>query len=249
MKPDRTQHPQKTSLRSAGTHLPALLLLGGAGTAAAADTTQITPSVILTFETVPDGLLTGSELGIDAAAEITADLKTLLKNMKGAKIDNAAYAVALTPKGFGKSDIIKTTIRLPAASAWNSAHKNVYAAAITGNTGELLPVTLIGTNGDKHIVFEAATRGLPDMVLLVSTTEKADFSITATAWPTPRNISRGHDRNADRCGVGCGNARTGTSPPRRTPHRTPRSRTHHHIAQEEKIPSGHTDRNHLLSPP
>ncbi|MCZ0859996.1 hypothetical protein O0S10_01975 [Methanocorpusculum sp. MG] len=161
-----------------------LLLLLTAGTAAADDTIQISPSVLLTFENVPAELLTGSEIGIDAAAEITGSTRTILKNAKAGKIINAAYAVALTPKGFSKSDIIKADIRLPVSGDWSGAHKHIYAAAITGDTCELLTVTLIGTGGDGNIIFEAVTRGLPDMILLVATENAADLSLQQTAVPT-----------------------------------------------------------------
>ena len=176
-------HTRNRLLHLAAAVLILLLLL--AGTAAAADdTVQISPSVILTFENVPAGLLSGSEIGIDAAAEITDTTKTLLKNIKAGKIINAAYAVALTPRGFSKTDIIKTTIRLPVSGDWSGAHKHIYATAITGSSAELLPVTLIGTGGDGNIIFEAETRGLPDMILLVATEKEADLTLQQTAAPT-----------------------------------------------------------------
>lgn len=161
-----------------------LLLFLLAGTAAAADTTQISPSVILTFENIPAGLLTGTEIGIDAAAEITDTTKTILKNAKAGKIINAAYAVALTPRGFSKTDIIKTEILLPVSGDWSGAHKHIYASALTGSSAELLPVTLIGTGGDGNIIFQAVTRGLPDQILLVATEQEADLTLQQTAVPT-----------------------------------------------------------------
>lgn len=167
----------QTHTRSAvaGTRTPLWL------TAAAADTTQISPSVILTFENIPAGLLTGTEIGIDAAAEITDTTKTILKNAKAGKIINAAYAVALTPRGFSKTDIIKTEILLPVSGDWSGAHKHIYASALTGSSAELLPVTLIGTGGDGNIIFQAVTRGLPDQILLVATEQEADLTLQQTA--------------------------------------------------------------------
>ena len=161
-----------------------ILLFLLAGTAAADDTTQISPAVTLTFENIPAGLLTGTEIGIDAAAEITDTTKTILKNIKAGKIINAAYAVALTPKGFSKTDIIKTEILLPVSGDWSGAHKHIYAAALTGSSAELLPVTLIGTGGDGNIIFQAVTRGLPDQILLVATEQEADLTLQQTAVPT-----------------------------------------------------------------
>ncbi len=167
----------------------ALLLLLFCSAAAAADTMEINPSLTLTFENVPQGLLTGSEISIDTAGTITSDLKTILKSTTAAEITNAAYTVALTPKGFSRDEILKAVIRLPSSTEWSGAHKNICAAAVTGSRIELLPVTLIGTGGDGNIIFETTTRGLPDQILLIATKNAVDFTAQQTTTPTPEKTS------------------------------------------------------------
>ena len=152
-----------------------LLALLFTGAAAAEDTAEIAPVVKLTFAAVPENALAGTEIGVIVSAEPDNSTRTALKALTPA-VDNAAYQVTLTPKGFTAADITGLTVRFPVASGWTSAHKNISAVAITGGNAELVPVTLIGINEKEQILFEAELKSLPDAVLLVS---------TAAAAPTP----------------------------------------------------------------
>ncbi len=152
-----------------------LLALLFTGVAAAENTTEISPVVKLTFASVPENALAGSEINVTVSAAPDSSTKTALKSLTE-NVDNAAYQVTLTPKGFTAADITGLTVRLPVSSGWTGAHKNISAAVITGGKAELVPVTLIGINEKEQILFEAELKTLPDTVLLVS---------TATAAATP----------------------------------------------------------------
>lgn len=145
------------------------------GIVAAEDTTEIAPVVKLTFASVPENALAGAEINVTVSATPDSSTKTALKSLTQ-NVDNVAYQVTLTPKGFTAADITGLTIRLPAAPGWSGAHKNISAAVITGGKAELVPVTLIGINEKEQILFEAELKALPDTVVLVS---------TATAAATP----------------------------------------------------------------
>ncbi len=149
-----------------------LLALLFTGVAAAENTTEIAPVVKLTFASVPENAIAGAEINVTVAATPDSSTKTALKSLTE-NVDNAAYQVTLTPKGFTAADITGLTVRLPVSSNWTGAHKNISAAVITGGKAELVPVTLIGINEKEQILFEAELKSLPDTVVLVSTTTAA----------------------------------------------------------------------------
>lgn len=163
----------------------ALLVTSGA---AAEETGEITPVVKLTFASVPENALTSAMINITVSTDLTELTKDALSTLSP-KVDNAAYLVTLRPEGFSAADVTGATIQLPAPSAWTTVHKNTSAAVLTGGKAELVPVSLIGINDEKQIIFEADLTSLPDAVLLVSTATasiaaEAQANATATAAAT-----------------------------------------------------------------
>lgn len=168
-----------------GVLLLCCMMLFLTGTASAAGTAEISPSVSLSFSQIPAGIITGSETDVLVLTNLTPELSGAVKKTPGVTVDNAAYAVSITPKGFSGSDVTTAVIRLPVASEWSAKHANIGAVTITNGAPTYTPVTLIGVNEKDQMVFEVSLRTLPETVLLVSTTGEVTMVTTPTKTKAP----------------------------------------------------------------
>ena len=151
--------------------------------AAENETTQVSPILFLTFDTIPADLISGAEVTLNTSSNISESTLKMLKNMEGVSGMNIAYMVDITSKGLNTSTINQTRIQLPVAKSWTENKSNIGVITITNQTVKHYNASLIESVDDKQQVFQANLTSLPDKVFLVSIT-KTIIAETPVSTPT-----------------------------------------------------------------
>ena len=154
--------------------------------AAENETTQISPILFLTFDTIPGDLISGAEINLNASSYINGSTLMMLKDMEGVSGMNVAYVVIVTSKELNTSTINQTRIQLPVAKSWTENKSNISVITITNQTLARYNASLIDSIDDKQEVFQADLTSLPDLILLVSIT---NTSIPDTLVSTPTHAT------------------------------------------------------------
>ena len=150
------------------------------------ETTEISPLVFLTFDKIPQDIISGTEITINVSSEIDQSLLTDLKNINGVSINNIAYLVTITSKEMNFENLTGAFIQLPVSHTWAVNHSNIHAVTIINQTMSLLNTSFIGVNEDDQDVFQVNLSSVPDDILLVSI---ANTSVSETPVSTPTDIA------------------------------------------------------------
>ncbi len=159
-------------------------LMGAA--AAENETTQVSPILFLTFDTIPEGVVSSSEITLSVSSEINQSLLTTLKNIDRISVNNIAYLITITSNGFNTSNLTGAVIQLPVSQTWTVNHSNINVITITNQTISVFNTSLIGVNDEKQDIFQVNLTSIPETVLIVSIT---DTSIPKTPVPTLQKMT------------------------------------------------------------
>ncbi len=154
--------------------------------AAENETTEISPIVFLTFDKIPQDIISGTEITINVSSEINQSLLTSLKDIDGRSITNIAYLVNITSNNMDVTNLTSVAIQLPVSHAWTVNQSDIHVITIINQTVSIINTSLTCVNEDNLDVFQVNLTSLPDEILLVSIT---NTSMSGTPVSTPTHTA------------------------------------------------------------
>ncbi len=154
--------------------------------AAENETTEISPIVFLTFDKIPQDIISGTEITINVSSEINQSLLTSLKDIDGRSITNIAYFVNITSNNMDVTNLTSVAIQLPVSHAWTVNQSDIHVITIINQTVSIINTSLTCVNEDNLDVFQVNLTSLPDEILLVSIT---NTSMSGTPVSTPTHTA------------------------------------------------------------
>jgi len=151
--------------------------------AAENETTEISPIVFLTFDKIPQDIISGTEITINVSSEINQSILTSLKDSDGRSITNIAYLVNITSNNMDATNLTSVAVQLPVSHAWTVNQSDIHVITIMNQTVSVINTSLTGVNEDDLDVFQVNLTSLPDQILLVSITNTS-MSDTPVSTPT-----------------------------------------------------------------
>lgn len=159
--------------------------------AAENETTEISPIVFLTFDKIPQEIISGTEITINVSSEINQSIITTLKDIDGMSITNIAYLVNITSNKMDVANLTGVAMQLPVSHIWTVNQSDIRVITIMNQTASVINTSLVSANEDKKQddldVYQVNLTSLPDEVLLVSI---ANTSILDTPVSTPTHTAK-----------------------------------------------------------
>ncbi|RBQ23216.1 MAG: hypothetical protein ALMCE001_19000 [Methanocorpusculum sp. MCE] len=150
------------------------------------ENTEISPIVFLTFDKIPQDIISGTEITINVSSEINQSLLTSLKDIDGRSITNIAYLVNITSNNMDVTNLTSVAIQLPVSHAWTVNQSDIHVITIINQTVSIINTSLTCVNEDNLDVFQVNLTSLPDEILLVSIT---NTSMSGTPVSTPTHTA------------------------------------------------------------
>ncbi|ABN07542.1 hypothetical protein Mlab_1376 [Methanocorpusculum labreanum Z] len=147
------------------------------------ETTEISPIVFLTFDKIPQDIISGTEITINVSSEINQSILTTLKDIDGMSITNIAYLVNITSNKLDVTNLTGVAIQLPVSHAWTVNQSDIRVITIMNQTVSVINTSLTDINDNNMDVFQVNLTSLPDELLLVSITNTI-MPDTPVATPT-----------------------------------------------------------------
>lgn len=151
--------------------------------AAENETTEISPIVFLTFDKIPQDIISGTEITINLSSEINQSILTTLKDIDGMSITNIAYLVNITSNKLDVTNLTGVAIQLPVSHVWTVNQSDIRVITIMNQTVSVINTSLTDINDNNIDVFQVNLTSLPDELLLVSITNTI-MPDTPVATPT-----------------------------------------------------------------